>query len=162
MPSEAAATTTMVAVAAASPAGCGPVRKDWPTPLFMMQSFLMHWVSTYTPRDDSPPGAERCGTKPYVLRASTSLPQPQHPTDSPFWSRFSLFSSPFSPLWSLFGLFVDQNCENNAENGESPLMAACIEKSCHTPRLSLLRTSLLIQTINKNPRKPCFAIIRLF
>ncbi|WP_270416955.1 hypothetical protein, partial [Bifidobacterium pseudolongum] len=60
--------------------------------------------------------AELCGTKPYVLRASTSLPQPQHPTDSPFWSRFSLFSSLFSPLWSLFGLFVDQNCENNAEN----------------------------------------------
>ena len=140
--------------------------------LFMMQSFLMHWVSTYTPRDDSPPAqscvaqslsdAELCDTKPCVLRAPTSLPQPQHPTDSPFWSRFSLFSSPFSPLWSLFGLFVDQNCENNAENGESPLMAACTEKSCYTPCLSLPHTSLLIQTINKNPRKPCFAIIRLF
>ena len=139
MPSEAAATATVVAVAAASPAGCGPVRKDWPTPFFMMQSFLMHWVSTYTPRDDSPPvqscvaqslsDAELCDTKPCVLRAPTSLPQPQHPTDSPFWSRFSLFSSPFSPLQSLFCLFVDQNGENNAENGESPLMAACIERA---------------------------------
>ena len=73
-----------------------------------------------------------------------------------------LFLSPFSPLQSLFCLFVDQSGKNRDENSESPLMAAYIEKSCHTPRLSLLHTSLLIQTINKNSRKPCFTIIRLF
>ncbi|WP_405736831.1 hypothetical protein, partial [Bifidobacterium sp.] len=44
--------------------------------LFMMQGFLMHWVSTYTPRDDSPP-AQSCVAQSFVSFVH------QHPCHNP-------------------------------------------------------------------------------